>query len=82
MARSFSVAPLDLSIGVSAYLLALGVFILINGWAAERFGARRVFAAAITLFTLASVLCALAQGLREFALLRVLRWASASRSVQ
>lgn len=73
MARSFGVAPLDLNIGVSAYLLALGVFIPISGWMAERFGARRVFAAAIALFTLASVLCGLAQGALEFALLRVLQ---------
>jgi EmrB/QacA subfamily drug resistance transporter len=73
MARSFGVASLDLSIGVSAYLLALGVFIPISGWIAGRFGARRVFAAAIALFTLASVLCGMAQGLTEFALLRVLQ---------
>ena len=73
IAQSFGVAPLDLNIGVSAYLLALGVFIPISGWVAERYGARRVFAAAITLFTLASVLCGLAQGLTEFALLRVLQ---------
>jgi MFS family permease len=67
------VAPLDMNIGVSAYLLTLGVFIPISGWAAERFGPRRVFAAALALFTLASVLCGLAQGLTEFALLRVLQ---------
>lgn len=73
MAHSFGVAPLDLNVGVSAYLLALGVFIPISGWVAERFGARRVFTAAIALFTLASVLCGLAQGALEFALLRVLQ---------
>lgn len=73
MAHSFGVAPLDLNVGVSAYLLALGVFIPISGWAAGRFGARRVLAAAIALFTLASVLCGLAQGALEFALLRVLQ---------
>jgi EmrB/QacA subfamily drug resistance transporter len=73
IARSFGVAPLDLNVGVSAYLLALGVFIPISGWVAERFGARRVFAAAIALFTLASVLCGMAHTLTEFALLRVLQ---------
>jgi EmrB/QacA subfamily drug resistance transporter len=73
MARSFGVAPLDLNIGVSAYLLALGVFIPLSGWVAGRWGARRVFAGAIALFTLASVLCGLARGPVEFALLRVLQ---------
>ncbi|WP_267873797.1 MFS transporter [Massilia horti] len=73
MARSFGVAPLDLNVGVSAYLLTLGVFIPISGWIAERFGPRRVFTAALALFTLASLLCGMAQGLSEFALLRVLQ---------
>jgi EmrB/QacA subfamily drug resistance transporter len=73
MARSFGVAPLELNIGVSAYLLALGVFIPMSGWIAERFGARRVFAAAIALFTLAGVACGLARGPFEFTLLRVLQ---------
>jgi EmrB/QacA subfamily drug resistance transporter len=73
MARSFGVAPLALNVGVSAYLLALGVFIPMSGWIAGRFGARRVFAGAIALFTLASVLCGLARGPVEFALLRVLQ---------
>ncbi|HWW70098.1 MAG TPA: MFS transporter, partial [Duganella sp.] len=73
IAKSFGVAPLALNIGVSAYLLTLGVFIPTSGWVAERFGARRVFAAALTIFTLASVLCGMAGGLTEFVWLRVLQ---------
>ena len=73
IARSFGVAPLDLNIGVSAYLLTLGVFIPISGWVADRFGARTVFAAALALFTIASVLCGMADGLPEFVLLRALQ---------
>jgi MFS family permease len=75
IARTFGVAPLALNIGVSAYLLTLGVFIPISGWVAERFGARRVFAAALAIFTLASVLCGMADGLTEFVWLRVLQGA-------
>jgi EmrB/QacA subfamily drug resistance transporter len=73
IAHSFGVAPLALNIGVSAYLLTLGVFIPISGWVAERFGARRVFAAALAIFTLASVLCGMANSLSEFVWLRVLQ---------
>ncbi|TCT03259.1 MFS transporter [Aquabacter spiritensis] len=73
MAVSFGVAPIELNIGVSAYLLTLGVFIPISGWVADRFGPRRVFAAAIIVFTLASLLCGLAQSLTEFVLLRILQ---------
>jgi EmrB/QacA subfamily drug resistance transporter len=73
MAKSFGVAPLDLNTGVSAYLLTLGVFIPISGWVAERFGPRRVFAAALAIFTLASVFCGMAQSLEAFVALRFLQ---------
>ncbi len=67
------VAPLSLNIGISAYLLTLGVFIPISGWMADRFGARRIFAAAILIFTIASLLCGRAETLTSFVLLRILQ---------
>jgi EmrB/QacA subfamily drug resistance transporter len=73
MAQSFGVNPVDLSIAVSAYILALAVLIPASGWLADRFGARNVFAAAIVVFTLASVLCGLSQNLPVFTLARVLQ---------
>jgi EmrB/QacA subfamily drug resistance transporter len=73
MGQAFGVAPVDLNIGVSAYLLTLAVLIPASGWAADRFGARRVFAAAIAVFTLASILCGVCQSLWTFALARVLQ---------
>ena len=45
MARSFNVHPADMSLGITAYLLTLAVFIPISGWAADRFGLRTVSAA-------------------------------------
>ncbi|WP_229258315.1 DHA2 family efflux MFS transporter permease subunit [Duganella rivi] len=81
IAQTFGVAPLALNIGVSAYLLTLGVFIPISGWVAERFGARRVFAAALAIFTLASVLCGMANSLTEFVWLRVLQGAGGAMMV-
>jgi EmrB/QacA subfamily drug resistance transporter len=45
---------------VNGYMLMLGALTLIGGAAADRFGRRRVFAAGIILFTLASVACGLA----------------------
>lgn len=81
IAQSFGVAPLALNIGVSAYLLTLGVFIPISGWVAQRYGARRVFAAALALFTLASVLCGMASSLSAFVWLRVLQGAGGAMMV-
>ena len=44
----------------TAYLLALAAVIPVSGWAASRFGARRVYIASLVLFTLGSALCGLA----------------------
>lgn len=73
MAESFGVAPVDLNAGISAYLVALGVFIPVSGWVAARFGARPVFALAILVFTLASMGCGLVSSLPAFLAFRVLQ---------
>jgi len=73
MANSFGVAPVDLNIGMSAYLLTVAVFIPASGWVTDRFGARTVFASAIVAFTLSSVLCAASGTLWQFTLARVLQ---------
>jgi EmrB/QacA subfamily drug resistance transporter len=73
IARSFAVRPTDVSIGMTAYLVTLAVFIPISGWIADRFGARTIFSTAIAIFTLASVGCGLANNLAEFILARVIQ---------
>ncbi len=73
MAATFQVSAIDLNVGVSAYLIALGVFIPISGWMAQRYGARRVFMAAIIIFTVASLLCGMANDLATFVVVRVLQ---------
>ena len=73
MAGSFGVVPARMSIGISAYLLALAVFIPVSGWMADRYGPRRIFATAIVVFTCASLLCGLSTGLTAFTLARLLQ---------
>jgi EmrB/QacA subfamily drug resistance transporter len=73
MARSFHTGAVNLNLGITAYLLTLAVFIPISGWFADRFGARSIFAAAIGIFTVASMLCGAAHTLTEFTLMRVLQ---------
>jgi EmrB/QacA subfamily drug resistance transporter len=63
MAQSFGVKPLHMSIALTAYLLSLAIFIPASGWIADRYGARKVFCAAIGIFTLGSILCGLAPNL-------------------
>ncbi len=73
MAKSFHVQPLDLNIGVSAYLLTLAALIPASGWIADKFGIRPVFAVAIAIFTAASILCGFCQTLTLFSLARILQ---------
>ncbi len=46
---------------VTAYLLALAAVIPVTGWAAGRFGAARLYVAALAVFTVGSVACACSQ---------------------
>jgi EmrB/QacA subfamily drug resistance transporter len=73
MAKTFHVHPVDLSLGITAYMVMLAAGIPLSGWAAERFGARSVFGTAIALFTLASALCGLSNGFWSFFVARVLQ---------
>ena len=73
MARSFHENPVNLSIGMSAYLIALTVFIPSSGWLSDRYGSKTIFAAAIVVFTVASVLCGLSGALVPFTAARVLQ---------
>ena len=73
MGVSFHANPVDLNIGMTAYLLMLAVFIPISGWVADRIGARTVFVSAIAIFTVSSVLCGLSIGIWTFTGARVIQ---------
>src|SRR4051794_19511125 len=60
---SFGVPAVSVNVAITAYVLAVAVLIPSSGWLADRFGARRVFTAAIAVFTLASMACAAAPSL-------------------
>ncbi|MEJ1229493.1 MAG: MFS transporter [Galbitalea sp.] len=58
---------------VTAYLLALAAVIPVTGWAARRFGAARLYVAALVVFTIGSVWCACSQSLGMLIAARVLQ---------
>jgi EmrB/QacA subfamily drug resistance transporter len=58
---------------VTGYLLSLGVFIPVSGWAGDRFGTKRTFMFALAMFTLASLLCSLAWNIHALIAFRVLQ---------
>ena len=73
MAESFGVGPNEVSMGMTAYMLALSVFIPVSGWVADRYGSRTVFCSAIVVFTLASILCGLSYSVETFTAARILQ---------
>ena len=81
MARSFGVRPVDLSVGLSAYLLTLALLLPASGYLAERFGQRRIFCLAILIFTMASLACSLSTSLAGFTAARVVQGAGGAMMV-
>jgi EmrB/QacA subfamily drug resistance transporter len=58
---------------ITGYLLALAAVIPVTGWAARRFGARRVYMTSLVLFTAGSALCGLANTTATLVVFRVLQ---------
>ena len=67
------VAPLSMKSVLTSYTLSLAVFIPVSGWVADRFGTRRVFASAIGLFTLGSLLCGISSDIHLLVACRILQ---------
>ena len=58
---------------VTGYMLSLAAVIPVTGWAAKRFGAKRVYILSLVLFTAGSALCGLANDTTQLILFRVLQ---------
>ena len=58
---------------VTGYMLALGAVIPVTGWAARRYGAKRVYLVSLVLFVLGSALCGIATSTTELIVFRVLQ---------
>jgi EmrB/QacA subfamily drug resistance transporter len=81
IASGLDVAPLSMKSVLTSYTLSLAVFIPISGWVADRFGTRRVFAAAIAVFTIGSILCGLSSDLHVLVACRILQGAGGAMMV-
>ncbi|WP_085043954.1 DHA2 family efflux MFS transporter permease subunit [Ensifer aridi] len=73
IARDIGAGPITLKLALTSYMVALAIFIPLSGWMADRFGAKRIFRAAIIVFVAGSVLCAFSGSLVAFVLSRFLQ---------
>ena len=58
---------------VTGYMLALAAVIPVSGWAAERFGAKRVYLISLVLFTAGSMLCGVSSDINQLVIFRVIQ---------
>ncbi|MRN44890.1 DHA2 family efflux MFS transporter permease subunit, partial [Brucella sp. 09RB8913] len=73
IAADIGTSPIALKLALTAYLVALAVFIPVSGWMADRFGAKNVFRAAIAVFVVGSIACAASNSLPAFVIARFLQ---------
>jgi EmrB/QacA subfamily drug resistance transporter len=73
IATDLGVGPITLKLALTSYMVALAIFIPMSGWMADRYGAKRVFRAAIVVFMLGSLFCAISDSLLTFVAARFLQ---------
>ncbi len=73
IARSLGVQPLVTEWVIVSYILTMALLTPASGWLADRFGTRRVYQAAITLFVVGSLSCAGAHTLPQLVAARVVQ---------
>ncbi|MFW2381654.1 MAG: DHA2 family efflux MFS transporter permease subunit [Acidimicrobiales bacterium] len=73
LARQFGVASTDIEWVALAYLLTLAAVIPAAGWLGDRFGTKRMFLTALTLFVIGSMFCGASQSLAQLIASRVVQ---------
>jgi len=81
IARSFHLVSSQIGICVTTYMVTIVCLIPVATWLAEKYGVRKVMLSSITLFTVASVLCAISTNLVELTVMRILQGLGASTMV-
>src|ERR1051325_8923794 len=73
LAREFSANTTTIEWVITGYLLSLAMFIPISGWLGDKFGTKRVFICALSIFTAGSLLCGFAWNVESLIAFRVLQ---------
>jgi len=81
MQGSFSATQDQMAWVLTSYIIAAAIMIPLSGWLAGRIGRRRVFLFSVAGFTIASMLCGLAQSLPQVVLARLLQGVSGAALV-
>ncbi|MTG98748.1 MULTISPECIES: multidrug transporter subunit MdtD [Myroides] len=71
IAKSLGESPLQMQSVIVSYTLTVALLIPLSGWLADRFGTKKIFILAVTLFTLGSLFCSVSRNLDELILSRI-----------
>lgn len=73
IATSLERSPLAMQSAIISYTLTVAMLIPMSGWLADRYGTRKIFILAVSLFTLGSLACALSGSLSMLVVSRVVQ---------
>lgn len=73
IARDFGESSLNMQNAIIAYVLTLAVFMPVSGFLADKYGTRRVFIFAVTLFAIGSLLCGFSRNLSHLVIARIIQ---------
>lgn len=73
IAHDLHTSILELQFVVTAYLIALAIFIPISGWVADKFGAKVILSLSLSTFLIFSLFCGLSNSLKYLIIFRFLQ---------
>lgn len=73
LGKEFDAGNATLEWVVTGYLLSLAIWIPASGWLGDKFGTKRVFLFALTVFTAGSILCGVSQTIGQLIAFRILQ---------
>lgn len=73
IAKDINESPLEMQNAIISYVLTLALLMPVSGFLADKFGTKKVFIAALFLFSLGSLFCSLSQNLTELIISRIVQ---------
>lgn len=73
IAKDLNESPFNMQNAIISYVLTLALFMPVSGFLADKFGTKRVFIVALSLFALGSLFCSLSQNLSELVVSRIVQ---------
>lgn len=81
IARSFHTLSEQIGICATSYMVTIVILIPVSAWLADKYGVRKILFSSITIFVLASLLCAISSNVLELTIMRIIQGMGAATMV-